>query len=146
MKEYYKNPEATAESMRGGWFHGGDLVKQDEEGYIYVVDRKKDMIVSGAENVYPAEIEGVLSTHPKIMECAAIGVFDKDWGESVKAVVVPKPGETLTQEEVIDFCKAHLASYKKPKSVDFVDALPRNAMGKVLKRVLREQYGKSVKY
>jgi fatty-acyl-CoA synthase len=146
MKEYYKNPEATAESMRGGWFHGGDLVRQDQEGYIYVVDRKKDMIVSGAENIYPAEIEGVLSTHPKIMECAIIGVFDQDWGESVKALVVPKPGETLTQEEVIDFCKAHVASYKKPKSVDFMSALPRNAMGKVLKTVLREQYGKSVRY
>jgi acyl-CoA synthetase (AMP-forming)/AMP-acid ligase II len=146
MKEYYKNPEATAESMRGGWFHGGDLVRQDKEGYIYVVDRKKDMIVSGAENIYPAEIEAVLARHPKIMECAVIGVFDQDWGESVKAVVVPKPGETLTQEEVIEFCKAHVASYKKPKSVDFMTALPRNAMGKVLKRVLREQYGKSVRY
>ncbi|MBM4445518.1 MAG: long-chain-fatty-acid--CoA ligase [Chloroflexi bacterium] len=146
MKEYYKNLEATAEAMRGGWFHGGDLVKQDKEGYIYVVDRKKDMIVSGAENIYPAEIEAVLARHPKIMECAIIGVFDQDWGESVKAVVVAKAGETLTQEEVIDFCKAHVASYKKPKSVDFVSALPRNAMGKVLKTVLREQYGKSVRY
>ncbi len=146
MKEYYKDPKATAEAMRGGWFHGGDLVRQDEQGYIYVVDRKKDMIVSGAENIYPAEIEAVLSTHPKVMECAAIGVFDQDWGESVKAVVVCRPGETLTQAEVIEFCKAHLASYKKPKSVDFMDALPRNAMGKVLKTALRERYGKSIKY
>ncbi len=146
MKEYYKDPKATAEAMRGGWFHGGDLVRKDEQGYIYVVDRKKDMIVSGAENIYPAEIEAVLSRHPKIMESAAIGVFDQDWGESVKAVVVCRPGETLTQEEVIDFCKAHLASFKKPKSVDFMDALPRNAMGKVLKTALRERYGRSIKY
>ncbi|MBN1382069.1 MAG: long-chain-fatty-acid--CoA ligase [Deltaproteobacteria bacterium] len=146
MKEYYKNPEATAESMRGGWFHGGDLVRQDEQGYIYVVDRKKDMIVSGGENIYSAEIEMVLSRHPKIMESSVIGVYDKDWGEAVKAVVVLKPGETMTQEEVIDFCKEHLASYKKPKSVNFVEALPRNALGKVLKRELREQYGKSMRY
>jgi acyl-CoA synthetase (AMP-forming)/AMP-acid ligase II len=146
MKEYYKDPKATAESMKGGWFHGGDLVRMDEQGYIFVVDRKKDMIVSGAENIYPAEVEAVLSTHPKIMECAIIGVWDQEWGESVKAVVVRKPGETVTQEELIDFCKANLASYKKPKSVDFIDALPRNAMGKVLKRDLREKYGKSVRY
>jgi acyl-CoA synthetase (AMP-forming)/AMP-acid ligase II len=146
MKEYYKDPKATAESMKGGWFHGGDLVRMDEHGYIFVVDRKKDMIVSGAENIYPAEVEAVLSTHPKVMECAIIGVWDQEWGESVKAVVVRKPGETVTQEELIDFCKANLASYKKPKSVDFIDALPRNAMGKVLKRDLREKYGKSVRY
>jgi acyl-CoA synthetase (AMP-forming)/AMP-acid ligase II len=146
MKEYYKDPKATAESMKGGWFHGGDLVRMDEQGYIFVVDRKKDMIVSGAENIYPAEVEAVLSTHPKVMECAIIGVWDQEWGESVKAVVVRRPGETVTQEELIDFCKANLASYKKPKSVDFIDALPRNAMGKVLKRDLREKYGKSVRY
>lgn len=138
MKEYYKNPEATAEAFRGGWFHSGDLVRQDEDGYIYVVDRKKDMIISGGENIYPAEIEEVLYTHPKILEAAVIGVPDPDWGESVKAVVVPKQGETLTEEEVIDYCKKNLASYKKPKSVDLVDALPRNPQGKVLKFVLRE--------
>ena len=146
MKEYYKNSEATREAMRGGWFHGGDLVRMDEEGYIYIIDRKKDMIISGAENIYPAEIEAVLLRHPKIMESAVIGVHDKDWGESVKAIVVPKPGEELTEKEVIDFCKQHLASYKKPKSVDFMDALPRNAMGKVLKTELREKYGESVRY
>ncbi len=146
MKEYYKNPEATAEAMRGGWFHSGDLVRQDAEGYIYVVDRKKDMIISGGENIYPAEIEEVLYRHPKILECAVIGVYDREWGESVKACVVCKPGEVLTEKEVIDFCKQHLASYKKPRSVDFMEALPRTPTGKVLKRVLREKYGKSVKY
>ena len=146
MKEYYRNPEGTAQAMRNGWFHSGDLVRQDEEGYIYVVDRKRDMIVSGGENIYPAEVEEVLCRHPKILEAAVIGVHDEQWGEAVKAVVVPKPGETLTEEEVIDFCKQHLASYKKPKSVDFTDALPRNPAMKVLKTVLRERYGKAVKY
>ncbi len=146
LKEYYKNPQATAEAMRGDWFHSGDLVRRDEEGYLYILDRKKDMIISGGENIYPAEIEEVLYKHPKILECAVIGVHDEEWGESVKAVVVRKQGEDLTAEEVVEFCKGHLASYKKPKSVDFVDVLPRNALGKVLKTVLREQYGKSVKY
>ncbi len=146
LKEYYKNPQATAEAMRGGWFHSGDLVRRDEEGYLYILDRKKDMIISGGENIYPAEIEEVLYKHPKILECAVIGVHDEEWGESVKAVVVRKQEEDLTAEEVVEFCKGHLASYKKPKSVDFVDVLPRNALGKVLKTVLREQYGKSVKY
>jgi len=146
LKEYYKNPEATAEATRGGWFHSGDLVRRDEEGFLYIVDRKKDMINSGGENIYPAEIEAVLSRHPKIQESAVIGVHDEEWGEAVKAIVVPKPGETVTGEEVVAFCKSNLASFKKPKSVDFIDALPRNAMGKVLKTVLREQYGRSVKY
>ena len=146
LKEYYKDPKATREAMRSGWFHSGDLVRQDKEGFLYIVDRKKDMIVSGGENIYSAEVEEVLGRHPKIQECAIIGVHDKEWGEAVKAIVVPKPGEELAEKEVIDFCKQHLASYKKPKSVDFMDALPRNAMGKVLKRVLREQYGKSVRY
>jgi len=146
MKEYYKDPKATAEAMRGGWFHSGDLVRQDEEGFIYVVDRKKDMIITGAENIYPAEIEEVLFKHPKILECAVIGVHDQEWGESIKAVVVCKGGESMTDEEVVEYCKQHLASYKKPKSVDFMDALPRNPAGKVLKTVLREKYGKSVKY
>jgi acyl-CoA synthetase (AMP-forming)/AMP-acid ligase II len=121
-------------------------VKSDADGYIYVVERKKDMVISGGENIYPAEIEEVLYKHPKVLECAVIGVHDEKWGESVKAVVVCKPGEQLSEQEVIDYCKSHLASYKKPRSVDFVESLPRSALGKVLKRVLREQYGKSVKY
>ena len=140
MKEYYKMPEATVEAFKGGWFHSGDLVRQDEEGYIYVVDRKKDMIISGGENIYPAEVEEVLYMHPKVLEATVIGVPDPTWGESVKAIVVPKQGETLTEEEVIEHCRKNLASYKKPKSVDFVDALPRNPIGKVLKFVLREKY------
>jgi fatty-acyl-CoA synthase len=146
MKEYYKDPAATAEAMRGGWFHSTDLVRQDEEGFIYIVDRKKDMIISGAENIYPAEIEELLYKHPKVLECAVIGVHDDEWGEAVKCIVVRKDGEDLTETDVIEYCKEHLASYKKPKSVDFVDALPRNPAGKVLKTVLREQHGKSVRY
>ncbi len=146
MKEYYGDPEGTANAMRGGWFHSGDLVRQDEEGFIYVVDRKTDMIVSGAENIYPAEIEDVLYRHPKIAEAAVIGVHDDAWGEAVKAIVVAKPGAELTEEEVIEYCKEHLASYKKPKSVDFIDALPRNPAMKVLKTVLRQKYGKAVQY
>jgi len=146
MKEYYKNPEGTARAFRNGWFHSGDLVRQDQEGYIYVVDRKTDMIISGGENIYPAEVEDVLYRHPKILEAAVIGVYDEQWGEAVKAVVVPKAGETLTEDEVIQFCKEHLASYKKPRSVDFIDALPRNPAMKVLKTVLREKYGRAVRY
>ena len=146
MLEYYENPQATAEAFRGGWFHSGDMMRQDEEGFFYVVGRKQDMIVSGGENIYPAEIEDVLQSHPKILEAAVIGVYDGEWGESVKAVVVRKPGETLTEEDVIEYCKQHLASYKKPKSVDFVDALPRTSTMKVLKTVLREKYGASLRY
>jgi fatty-acyl-CoA synthase len=146
MKEYYNNPEATAVAFRNGWFHSGDAIRQDEEGFLYVVDRKTDMIVSGGENIYPAEVEEVLYRHPKILEAAVIGVHDEQWGENVKAIVVVKPGETLAEEEVIEFCKEHLASYKKPRSVDFIDALPRNPAMKVLKTVLRERYGKAIKY
>jgi fatty-acyl-CoA synthase len=146
MKEYYKDPEATATAMRNGWFHSTDLFRFDKDGFLYVVDRKKDMIISGGENIYPAEVEEIIYRHPKVVECAVIGVHDKQWGESVKAIVVCKQGEKLSEEEIIEHCKQHLASYKKPKSVDFINALPRNAAGKVLKTELRKRYGKSVKY
>ncbi len=147
MKEYYKNPHATAEALRGGWFHSGDVVRQDEEGFIYVVDRKKDVIISGGENIYPVEIEEVLYQHPKILEAAVIGVHDEVWGESVMAVVVPKADSDLTADEVMGWCAERLAGYKKPKHVDFIDALPRNAAMKVLKTELRDKYGsKAVQY
>lgn len=139
MKEYYKNPEATAEAFKGGWFHSGDLVRKDKEGFIYVVDRKKDMVISGGENIYPAEVEQVLYSHPDILECAVIGVPDPEWGESVKAYIVLKPGKTLSDQDIIAHCTKHLASYKKPKIIEFIDALPRNAAGKVLKQVLRKE-------
>jgi acyl-CoA synthetase (AMP-forming)/AMP-acid ligase II len=139
MKGYYKDEEATQEALRGGWLHTGDLARLDEEGFVYIVDRKKDMIVSGGENIYPREIEEVLYSHPKIEDAAIIGVPDSLWGESVKAVIVLKKGETLAEEDVIDYCKGHLASYKKPKFVEFVESLPRNPSGKVLKTQLRKR-------
>lgn len=138
MKEYYKNPEATAEAFHGGWFHSGDLVRMDEEGFIYVVDRKKDMIISGGENIYSAEVEEVLYNHPDILEAAVIGVPNAEWGESVKAYVALKPGTNLNADQIIVHCQNHLASYKKPSIVEFVDSLPRNAAGKVLKQALRK--------
>jgi acyl-CoA synthetase (AMP-forming)/AMP-acid ligase II len=140
MKGYYKDPEATREVLIGGWLHTGDLARMDEEGFIYIVDRKKDVIVSGGENIYPREIEEVLYHHPKIQDVAVIGVPNSLWGESVKAIVVLKKGETMEEKEVIEYCKNHLASYKKPQSVEFVEALPRNPSGKVLKTELREPY------
>jgi len=140
MKGYYKDRKATREALKGGWLHTGDLGRMDEEGYVYIVDRKKDMIVSGGENIYPREIEELLYRHPKIHDVAVIGIPDPLWGESVKACVVLRAGETMEEEEVIEYCKKHLASYKKPKSVEFVESLPRNPSGKVLKTVLRERY------
>ncbi len=139
MKGYYKDEEATREALRGGWLHTGDLARMDEEGFIYIVDRKKDMIVSGGENIYPREIEEILYSHPKIEDAAIFGVPDPLWGESVRAVIVLKKGEAMTAEEVIEYCKNHLASYKKPRSVEFVESLPRNPSGKVLKTILRER-------
>ena len=139
MKGYYKDPEGTAEALRGGWLHTGDLARMDEEGFVYIVDRKKDMIISGGENIYPRELEEVLYRHPKIQDAAVVGIPDPLWGESVRAFVVLRKGATLREEEVVEYCKAHLASYKKPKSVVFVDSLPRNPSGKILKTVLRAQ-------
>jgi acyl-CoA synthetase (AMP-forming)/AMP-acid ligase II len=139
MMGYYKEPEATEQTLKEGWLHTGDLGKLDDEGFLYIVDRKKDMIISGGENVYPREIEDVLYTHPKIVEAAVIGLPDPSWGESIHAVITLKQGEDMSGEEVIDHCKSHIASFKKPKSVEFVDKLPRTSAGKVLKRILREK-------
>jgi fatty-acyl-CoA synthase len=139
MAGYYKDPEATSETLRGGWLHTGDLGRLDEEGFLYIVDRKKDMIITGGENVYPREIEEVLYGHPKILEAAVIGLPDPDWGERIHAVVALKEGESLSEQEVIDYCKRYIASFKKPKSVEFVDRLPRSPAGKVLKRILRKR-------
>jgi acyl-CoA synthetase (AMP-forming)/AMP-acid ligase II len=139
MVGYYKDPEATSQTLKGGWLHTGDLGRLDEEGFLYIVDRKKDMIITGGENIYPREIEEVLYTHPKILEAAVIGLPDPTWGESIHAVVALKQGEALAEQEVIDYCKAHIASFKKPRSVEFVDRLPRSPAGKVLKRLLKER-------
>jgi len=145
MKGYWRNPEETKKALRNGWFHTGDLGKTDSGGYVYVVDRKHDMIISGAENIYSAEVESQIISHPAVAEVAVIGVPDPKWGEAVKAVVVIREGKKVTEEEIIQYCKKHLASYKKPKSVDFIDALPKNAMGKILKKDLKAAYWKGYK-
>lgn len=137
---YFKNPEMTAQTIRDGWVITGDIAYQDEEGYVYIADRKKDMIVSGGMNIYPAEVEAVLYKHPAVAQVAVIGVPDERWGEAVKAVVELKKGAKATETELIEFCKQHLASQKKPKSVDFVDALPVTNAGKVSKKEIREKY------
>ncbi len=140
FKGYWKLPEATKEALQDGWFHTGDLAQRDEDGFYYIVDRKKDMIISGGINVYPREVEEVIYTHPAVMDCSVIGVPDEKWGETIKAVITRKPGMNVTFEEIIALCQEKLASYKKPTSVDIVDDLPRTASGKILKRELREQY------
>lgn len=141
MKGYYKNPKATAETLKDGWLYSGDLGQFDEDGYLYIVGRKKDMIISGGENIYPAEVESILYAHPKILEAAVFGISDEQWGEAVKAVLVLKQGEALTEKEVIEYCKQNLASYKKPKYVDFVNSLPRTDFGKINKQELKKLYG-----
>jgi acyl-CoA synthetase (AMP-forming)/AMP-acid ligase II len=138
MKEYFENPEGTAEALRDGWLYTGDLARMDEEGFLYIVDRKKDMILSGGENIYPRELEEVLMTHPAVLDVCVVGVPDPDWGESVKAFIVRKGEGPLDEKEVINYCKLHLASYKKPKHVEFISSIPRNPSGKALKRLLRE--------
>jgi len=140
MRGYWNLPEATADALRDGWMYTGDAGVLDDEGYLYVQDRTKDMIVSGGENVYPREVEDVLYRHPAVAEAAVIGVPDPKWGEAVKAIVVTKPGQTLAADELMRFCDGQLAGYKRPRSVEFADALPRNPSGKVLKRELREKY------
>lgn len=140
MKGYWKDLEATAETLRGGWLHTGDLGIMDEKSYVYILDRAKDMIISGGENIYSREIEDVILKHPAVFEVAVIGVPDEKWGESIKAIVALKQGQKVAEEDIINFCKEHLASYKKPKSVEFIDAIPKNPYGKVLKRALREKY------
>jgi acyl-CoA synthetase (AMP-forming)/AMP-acid ligase II len=139
MSGYHGDPEGTREALRNGWLHTGDLSKMDAEGYFYIVDRKIEMIVSGGENIYPREVEETLMRHPAIADVAVVGVADPDWGESVKAFVALKKGQTLTEQEVIDFCKQYLAGYKKPKTVTFVLSIPRTPSGKALKRLLVER-------
>ena len=135
---YWNRPDATAEALRDGWLSVGDLARRDEEGYIYLVDRKKDVIISGGVNVYPREVEECLHAHPDIAEAAVVGVPDDYWGEAVKAFVVARAGAALDADAVLSHCTPRLAGYKLPKTVSFIDALPRNAAGKVLKRDLRD--------
>lgn len=145
MEGYLNMPEETAQSLRDGWLYTGDIAKVDEEGYTYIVDRKKDMVIAGGYNIFPRDIEEVLYTHPKIMEATAIGISDPYRGETLKAYVVLKEGETLTEEEVIEFCKENLAAYKVPKLVEFRTELPKTMVGKILRRALREEEEKKTK-
>jgi fatty-acyl-CoA synthase len=139
---YWQMPEVSAKTIVDGWLHTGDVAMQDEDGYYYIVDRVKDMYISGGENVYPAEVENVIYQLPQVAETAVIGVPDEKWGEVGRALVAVKAGQTLTEAEVIEHCRAYLAHYKAPRSVVFVEALPRNPAGKVVKGELRVLYGK----
>jgi acyl-CoA synthetase (AMP-forming)/AMP-acid ligase II len=140
MREYWNRPDATAEALVDGWLHTGDVAIADADGFIYIQDRIKDLIISGAENVYPAEIESVLMTHPDISEAAVIGMPSEEWGESPFAIIV-RTDESLTAEAVLAYCNDKLARFKQPKRFEFIDQIPRNPSGKILKRVLREQFG-----
>jgi acyl-CoA synthetase (AMP-forming)/AMP-acid ligase II len=140
MAGYHSNEAATAEAFAGDWFHSGDLATLDDEGYLWLVDRKKDLIVSGGENVYPAEVERVLREHPAVADVAVVGVPHPRWVETPLAFVVPAAGASVDEEELIAHCRERLAGYKKPSAIVAVEELPRNAGGKVLKRRLREMH------
>ncbi len=140
IKGYWGLPKETEERLRGGWLHTGDLGRIDADGYLYFVGRKDDMIISGGVNIYPREVEEVLYSHPAILEAAVIGVPDAYWGEALKAVVVVTPGASLSAPEVIAYCDRHLASFKKPKSVDFRQELPKSPQGKILKKEIRKTF------
>jgi fatty-acyl-CoA synthase len=140
MKSYWNRPEDTAATIVDSWLHSGDMARMDEDGFYYIMDRKKDMIISGGENIYPAEIEDRLLAHPAIADVGVIGYPDNKWGEAIRAVVVLREGESLTEEELIQWCQGKIGRYKIPKSIVFADSLPRTPTGKILKRVLREEY------
>jgi len=144
MTGYWNKPDATAETLKGGWMHTGDAARMDKNGYIYIQDRVKDMIVSGGENIYPAEVENALFQHPTVADAAVIGIPSEQWGESVLAFLVLHGDAKPETEELIEFCRSHLAGYKLPRHVEFVDILPRNASGKVLKNQLREPYWEGI--
>jgi acyl-CoA synthetase (AMP-forming)/AMP-acid ligase II len=137
---YWNRPEETAEALPGGWLHTGDAGYIDDDGYLYVVDRVKDMIVTGGENVYSAEVENAITSHPAVASCAVIAIPDPVWGERVHAVVMLRPGRTASAEEIREHCKTLIAGYKAPRSCEFVNSLPLSAAGKVLKRELRRPY------
>ncbi|MDD4242563.1 MAG: AMP-binding protein, partial [Smithellaceae bacterium] len=139
MQGYWNNPEETKLQLTDGWLRTGDIGQADEDGYIYIVDRKKDMIIAGGFNIYPREVDEALYRHPKIAEAVTVGVPHEYRGETVKAFVVVKPGENLTQEEVVEFCRSKLAAYKVPKAVEFRESLPKSAVGKILRKILRDE-------
>lgn len=137
MRGYWNGPDATAEVFKNGWYHTGDLGRRDGNGFYYLLDRKKELIISGGANVYPREVEEVLLLHEDILEVAVMGVSDRLWGESVMAVVRQRPGATVREKELLDLCRNHVASYKKPRFFRFQDSVPKNAYGKTLKRELK---------
>lgn len=139
LKGYFRNEEGTAKAFANGWFHTGDMARRDEEGFFYIVDRMKDMIITGGENVYSREVEEVLYQHPAVSEAAVVGVPDEMWGEKVTAVVVLRPGMSATEAEIIAGVAENLAGYKKPKSVVFLEELPKTVSGKIIKRELRDR-------
>jgi acyl-CoA synthetase (AMP-forming)/AMP-acid ligase II len=143
LKGYFRNEDGTRKAFEGGWFHTGDMARRDQEGFFYIVDRMKDMIITGGENVYSREVEEVLYTHPSVSEAAVVGLPDPRWGENVTAVIVLRPGMTATEAEVIATCKDRLAGFKKPKKVIFVDELPKTVSGKIIKKDLRERFANS---
>jgi fatty-acyl-CoA synthase len=145
MDGYYKDPDATRNAIRDGWFHTGDMAVVDEEGYVLIVDRSKDIIISGGENISSVEIENVLYANPKVFECAVVAAPDEKWGEVPKALVVLKPGQTATADEIMEYCKANLAGFKVPKSIELRDSLPKGGTGKILKANLREPYWAGMK-
>ena len=138
MKGYYKMPEETAAAIQNGWLHTGDLARRDEEGYFYIVDRKKDLIIVGGYNVYPREVEEVIYDHPDVVEVAVLGVPDPDQGEAISAYVVSK-NPFLTNKQVQEYCRLYLAKYKVPTTIVFLDELPKNTTGKILRRALKSQ-------
>ncbi len=137
---YWNNPEATAELIQDGWLHTGDICREDEEGYIYIVDRKKDLIISGGENIASKDVENAIYSHPAVAECAVIGVPSEQWGEEVKAVISLRAGMSVSEAEIVDLCTEKLGRFKKPRSVEFWEDLPKNPVGKILKREIREKY------
>jgi acyl-CoA synthetase (AMP-forming)/AMP-acid ligase II len=140
IDRYWNKPEETAETFKAGWFHTGDMGRMDEEGYVYILDRKKDIIVSGAENISAREVENVINAHPAVQECAVIGVPSEKWGEEVKAIVVPRQGMSVTPEDIIEYCRDKISWFKRPKSAEIWKELPKTPSGKILKREVRQRY------
>ena len=144
MTGYWKNEEATAEAIRSGWVHTGDLARMDEEGHVYIVDRKKDLIISGGFNIYPREVENAICRHPGVHEAVVFGVPDEKWGEAVNALVVLKEGHQLTVSDVQEFCGKEIAGFKRPKHVEFIIELPKNSRGKIMRKEIRDRYWKNM--